>query len=56
MSGNVCTCGVKFTGGICSSWCDLQRPGVYVDDKGLYIRDELGNKQYVKFTDLFDLD
>ena len=21
----VCTCGVKFTGGICSDWCDLVR-------------------------------
>lgn len=21
-----CTCGVKFTGGVCSDWCDLVRP------------------------------
>jgi hypothetical protein len=23
---NPCTCGVKFTGGLCSSWCDSLRP------------------------------
>lgn len=23
---NKCTCGVKFTGGLCSSWCDSLRP------------------------------
>lgn len=23
--GATCTCGVKFTGGICSDWCDLMR-------------------------------
>lgn len=27
-----CTCGVKFTGGLCSSWCDSLRPDEPVPD------------------------
>jgi len=35
---NNCTCGVKFTGGLCSSWCDSLKPMAV----GMPIRDVSG--------------